>query len=351
MLTNLIAINCGFCYLNIKNKQESFFKGKLHREIDKQFNNYLHFEKTPSYHNLLTEQLISYAAIKKTCNSKNNQKFLTFLEKLIFISKKVSHPDKKLSFFNDTNYDSISYNELELLFSKNFEKKSFREKISNFSYPVLSNKKIFIISKFCGPSPDFNPGHSHADSLSFEASINNKRFIINKGISTYEKNYLRLVQRSTKSHNSVEINNLNSSQVWSSFRVGKKSNVFNSFVDTKKNIVSARHNGNSNIFNDIIHFRKLSLFKKSFFIYDEISGKFKSFKIFFHFAPDVKLKKIDNLIYFKSHNFKGTISFNNTKQIQLKNSVFYPNFGVNKKIKSLIINCKENKNLTKINIY
>ena len=130
---------------------------------------------------------------------------------------------------------------------------------------------------------------------------------------------------------------------------GEKSNVFNSFIDTKKNIVSASHNGYSNIFNNIIHFRKLSLFKKSFFIYG-ISGKFKSFKIFFHFAPDVKLKKINNLIYFKSHNFKGTISFNNTKQIQLK-ICFLSNFRVNKKIKSLIINCKENKNLTKINIY
>ena len=31
------------------------------------------------------------------------------------------------------------------------------------------------------------PGHSHAETLSFEASFKGDRFIVNSGISSYEK--------------------------------------------------------------------------------------------------------------------------------------------------------------------
>ena len=42
------------------------------------------------------------------------------------------------------------------------------------------------------------PGHSHAETLSFEASFKGERFIVNSGISSYEKNKKRIYQRSTK---------------------------------------------------------------------------------------------------------------------------------------------------------
>ena len=48
------------------------------------------------------------------------------------------------------------------------------------------------------------PGHAHADTLSFEASFL-KRFFLNLGVSTYENSYRRILERSTKSHNTVEV--------------------------------------------------------------------------------------------------------------------------------------------------
>ena len=47
---------------------------------------------------------------------------------------------------------------------------------------------------------------------------------------SFTKNDLRFLQRSTESHNTVKINDKNSSAVWSSFRVGKKSQVFNTKI-------------------------------------------------------------------------------------------------------------------------
>ena len=53
---------------------------------------------------------------------------------------------------------------------------------------------------------DYQPGHSHAGTFSFELSFN-ERFIVNNGISTYENNFVRSCERSTLSHSSVSIDN------------------------------------------------------------------------------------------------------------------------------------------------
>lgn len=349
LLTNLIALNCAKFFLEIKDNKYKKLEKMLHNEINNQFQNNLHFEKTPTYHNTLTEQLIIYGLVKKIYDHKPSNKFLIFLNKLISISKNISHPDGKLAFFNDTNYDSLNYKQLELLFKKNFKIITKSKYVNESSYPFLKKKNIFIITKCCGPEPWFNPGHSHADSLSFEVSINNERFLINKGISTYENNDLRFLQRSTESHNTIKINDKNSSAVWSSFRVGKKSKVFNIKIDKKNYLISASHNGFSSFLKTIIHNRTWKLKDEYLSINDEISGKFKNFKIYYHFSPNVNILKKNNLIKFQINKIKGTISFSNANNISIKNSFFYPRFGIQKRIQSLVVDCDNKNNKTLIN--
>ena len=98
LLTNLIALNCAKFFLEIKDNKYKKFEKMLHNEINDQFQNDLHYEKTPSYHNALTEQLIIYGLVKKIYDHKPSNKFLIFLNKLISTSKNLSHPDGKLAF-------------------------------------------------------------------------------------------------------------------------------------------------------------------------------------------------------------------------------------------------------------
>ena len=74
--------------------------------------------------------------------------------------------------------------------------------------------------------PSYQPGHSHAQSLSFELSYKGKKVFVNSGISEYENSKIRSFQRSTASHNTIEINGMNSSDVWHSFRVAKRAKVY-----------------------------------------------------------------------------------------------------------------------------
>lgn len=73
--------------------------------------------------------------------------------------------------------------------------------------------------------PAYQPGHSHADDLSFELRLEGQPLIVDTGISTYEANALRLEERGSAAHNTVQWRGENSSEVWSSFRIGRRSKV------------------------------------------------------------------------------------------------------------------------------
>ena len=81
---------------------------------------------------------------------------------------------------------------------------------SKTGYFIIKNSNVHLIADVGNVGPDYLPGHAHADTLSFELFLNDKRFIVNSGISTYENNNIRKQQRSTSYHNTLEINDLNS---------------------------------------------------------------------------------------------------------------------------------------------
>ena len=73
-----------------------------------------------------------------------------------------------------------------------------------------------------GPvGPDANPGHAHADMLSFELSVGEQRVIVNGGTYAYQ-HALRTHFRGTAAHSTLELTGENSAEVWAAFRVGRR---------------------------------------------------------------------------------------------------------------------------------
>ena len=57
-----------------------------------------------------------------------------------------------------------------------------------------------------GPiGPDYVPGHGHADLFSFELSLNGARLVVDSGVASYEAGPMRQYCRSTRAHNTLEI--------------------------------------------------------------------------------------------------------------------------------------------------
>ena len=116
-------------------------------------------------------------------------------------------------------------------------------------YRKMKNERIEAVMDVGNITATYQPGHSHADSLNYELHIDGNPFVIDTGISTYDKTPRRQFERSTAAHNCVMVEKdtkgtgdyVDSSQVWGGFRVGKRCNV--TLMIDKANEVVACHNG------------------------------------------------------------------------------------------------------------
>lgn len=74
-----------------------------------------------------------------------------------------------------------------------------------------------------GPiGPDHQPGHGHADTLSFELSHRGQRLITDTGVTTYAPGPMRDLDRGTAAHNTIQLDGLDQCELWGAFRCGRR---------------------------------------------------------------------------------------------------------------------------------
>lgn len=89
-------------------------------------------------------------------------------------------------------------------------------------YRMFRHERYELFVDTGAVGPDHQPGHGHADSLSFVLYVDNCPIIVDTGTSTYEIGPRRAWERSTAAHNTVEVEGQSSSEVWAGFRVGRR---------------------------------------------------------------------------------------------------------------------------------
>jgi uncharacterized heparinase superfamily protein len=78
---------------------------------------------------------------------------------------------------------------------------------------------IFDAGEAC---PDYLPAHAHADLFTYELSVGGRKIIVDSGVYEYAEGPWRDFFRSTRAHNTVELDGENQSEVWGSFRVARR---------------------------------------------------------------------------------------------------------------------------------
>lgn len=282
----------------------------IDREIEEQIlNDGGHFELSPMYHNLFLEDLLDLINISRTYSNVINDSKIELWKskalKMLRWAESMSHPDGDISFFNDSCLgiapkieNLIDYaKKLDIKYSlKKFQKIT---SLSDSGYIRITSKNLFGVLDVARIGPDYLPGHAHADTLSFELSFYGKRIFVNGGISGYESNNIRQYERSTKAHNTLTINNQNSSEVWKSFRVAKRAYPTNlEIVEDKKTVhVSCAHDGYSRLIGKPMHQRNWQISDYSLIIRDRVKGFFNFAYSYFHFHPSINLIRISDTIY------------------------------------------------------
>lgn len=80
----------------------------------------------------------------------------------------------------------------------------------------------YVVCDAAPIGPDYLPGHAHGDIFSFELSLSGRRVIVDAGVYGYEADESRAACRSTRAHNTVEIDGEDQCEFWAAFRVARR---------------------------------------------------------------------------------------------------------------------------------
>jgi uncharacterized heparinase superfamily protein len=206
--------------------------------------------------------------------------------------KEISYNSGEIPHFNDSaNRIAPMSNDL-FNYADRLNIKEKKLRLSDSGYRAYSGENYELRVDVGEIGPSYIPGHAHSDTLNFELRVADNPFIVDTGISTYESNAQRLLERQTSSHNTVKIGTIEQSEVWSSFRVANRANII--FLKEEENALTASHDGYKKL--GIIHQRTFSTTSKSIEIRDVLIGKYKSTNIsisYIHFHPNIKDIRIE----------------------------------------------------------
>jgi uncharacterized heparinase superfamily protein len=248
------------------------------------------------------------------------------------------HPDNRISLFNDAAMDVVA---------EPAELDAYAQRLEFPSLPPTAPGLVHLCdSGFArlalGPAvalvdvgrigPDHASSHGHADTLTFELSVNRRRLVVDTGLSTYEIMPERLRQRETAAHNTLVLDDRNSSDVWLRFKVGRRAAVqdLRESETSEALLIGAAHDGFSLRGNPLLHRRDWEMTPTSLIIQDQVTGHGKhQAQVSFHLHPDVVVVRRQDHQYLLSYGDGAPdclLQMDSQTDVQLQRYDYHPGF-------------------------
>jgi uncharacterized heparinase superfamily protein len=259
-----------------------------------------HFERSPMYHALLLEDVLDLVQLGEVFPGAVGphqhgwrRKAGAMLEWLAAMS----HPDGEIAFFNDAAiHEARNLAALgryaEAVGVATVEMQPGSRWLKDSGYIRLIGRPWTVLFDVAPVGADYIPGHGHADTLSFELSLGLERTVTNGGTSTYDNNPVRWAERGTASHATVELDGQNSSEVWASFRVGRRARTSGIAFSPEHNEATARHDGYRFLPGRPLHERTIAIEDAKVRVSDAIIGTGRHNVVArFPLCPDVRIEE------------------------------------------------------------
>ena len=317
-----------------------------------------HFELSPMYHAIILEDILDLINIDSIFPGMLTTEFVGTLrdiaQKMRAWLAVMTHPDGGLSFFNDAAFKiAPSASQLEE-YAARLEIKplavhhSHTTFLETSGYVQIEKDEAVTLVDIAAIGPDYLPGHAHADTLSFEFSLDNTRFVVNGGTSCYGNGSQRQRERGTSAHSTVEIDGKNSSDVWAGFRVGRRARIVERSISEVPIVsVQACHNGYAHLPKHPLHYREWTFPERRLNIKDKVTdGKGRAVARF-HIGPDVEVVMDQSS---EAGPSSGTlraggrdIKWRTSLPAVIERSAWHPEFGVEIPIKCITVPFVDNQ--------
>jgi uncharacterized heparinase superfamily protein len=305
----------------------------------------VHAERSPMYHAEALADLAEAVALAERCGERVPPEVHARGRLMCEVLAAVRRPDGTFHRFNDCADDGAP----EAAFLERAAAQAFgpntqhgqrlvRFPAGGFYGWIDQGAGMRLIIDAGAPGPPHQPGHSHSGCLSFELDLGHRSIIVDSGCSGYDGDPLREYLRSTRAHNTVQLGASEQSEVWGTFRVGRRARVPEASIRASDGMVvfegeciPADGRGR--------HRRQIALREdgSAFRVEDQVSvtpdvGQVVSF---IHLHPDVRFEAQSGGFALKSGSWKGLLRTHGTDSVRVvrgesspSQGWFCPRFGV-----------------------
>lgn len=298
------------------------------------------FELSPMYHSSLLWDVCDLIRLAQTSGLADLNFYVEGWKSVVTRGLEwlriMSHPDGDISFFNDAAFGiAPTLAELEQYANligcplpQHTEPRHSVRHLADTGYAVIDWKddaKAILDVAEVGPA--YQPGHAHADTLSYEWSVFGQRVLVNSGTSQYGEDAERQRQRGTPAHNTVTVNCEDSSEVWAGFRVARRAHPYDlEIINSAESIkVSCSHDGYHHLSERVVHRRNWIATPGCLRVSDSLSGKFFSAVSRLHIHPDVHVAPEGALLLKGGQRVRFTVTGGSWA---VRPAKWHPGFGV-----------------------
>jgi uncharacterized heparinase superfamily protein len=313
----------------------------------------MHFELSPMYHCRVTYLL---AMLLNTGHAQLADLPRKPLERMVAALRYLTHPDGQIALLNDSAFGVYNAPSQLVSYAGNFLEID-NAGLGNFALPEAGyygfrdDKGTYIICDAARIGPDYIPGHAHADIFSFELSLKGHRVIVDSGVHDYKVSQMRQYCRSTRAHNTLEVNGQDQCEMWAAFRVARRGRPRNiKWMPSKDGFgLTAWHDGYKNLNGSPVHYREFNWNKSGKLTVKDITvaSKPQSIVSRLHLHPNCKIDQLKDttvLVAYPEGAFK--VVFSGKGNLSLEDSYYCPEFGVKIRNKALAFSFSGHKTET-----
>lgn len=236
-----------------------------------------HYEQSPMYHCILLDRLLDCINISAHTDSTDNTDISACnLQLTAYASLMLGHLESviwengSIPLLNDSAYGIAPIPAQLFDYARRLDIRWETIPMKECGYMKLQQGQLEAIVDVGNITATYQPGHTHADNLNYELRVGGVPFVVDTGISTYNKNERRQLERSTIAHNCVLVDGKNSSEVWGGFRVGRRCHT--DITDVTDNVIVASHDGFGKACK-----RRFEMMKNGFVVEDWYDGEAVSY--------------------------------------------------------------------------
>ena len=314
------------------------------------------FERSPMYHALALEDVLDLInaaqASRHAAALPLLEQWRRTAERMLHWLLVMTHPDGRLACFNDSAHGIAPDNDELIRYASSLGlvptgiPPGGAIHLADSGYVRLSCGPAVAFLDVAPVGPDYLPGHAHADTLSFELSLLGRRLVVNGGTSCYGNSARRLHERGTAAHSTVQVDGLDSSEVWSGFRVGRRARPLQ--VQVEDVHVGAAHDGYAWLSGRPLHHRDWWFTEDTLEVDDRVTVKTLPAEARYHLAPGLEMKPLDEGVWQVMDGMRvlATVSVScGAGRVELSSHA--PAFGVVTATCCLVVTCKSGQARTR----